>query len=155
MVETRRSLLKKLAIGAIGFWSGSKRALASYFSENSQPTKGAATFYIATNGNDSNPGTASAPFATLAKARDAVRKKVASGLTDNVRVLIRGGERSGDPAQVAPQLILGDDVQRRAVALGQRVGVAAFDVEATAASRQRVVDPRHGGHGYVCLCSLR
>jgi len=91
MVETRRSLLKKLAIGAIGFWSGSKRALASYFSENSQPTKGAATFYIATNGNDSNPGTASAPFATLAKARDAVRKKVASGLTDNVRVLIRGG----------------------------------------------------------------
>ncbi len=91
MVETRRSLLKKLAMGAIGFWSGSKRALASYFSENSNPTKGVVTFYIATNGNDSNPGTSGAPFATLAKARDAVRKKVASGLTDNVRVLIRGG----------------------------------------------------------------
>src|SRR4029077_9839461 len=60
-------------------------------SENSNPTNGAATFYIATNGKDSNPGTASAPFATLAKARDAVRKKVASGLTGNVLVLMRGG----------------------------------------------------------------
>ncbi len=51
MVETRRSLLKKLAIGAVAFWSGSKRALASYFSENSNPTGGAAAavadFYIA------------------------------------------------------------------------------------------------------------
>jgi len=91
MVETRRSLLKKLAIGAIGLWSSSKRALASYFSENPSRTNGAATFYVATNGKDSNPGTAGAPFATLAKARDAVRKKVASELTDNVLVLIRGG----------------------------------------------------------------
>ena len=91
MVETRRSLLKKLAIGAIALWSGSKRALASYFNENSNPTNGAAAFYVATNGKDSNPGTAAAPFATLTKARDAVRKKVASGLTGNVLVLIRGG----------------------------------------------------------------
>jgi hypothetical protein len=91
MVETRRSLLKKLAIGAVGFWSGSKRALASYFSENPSSTRGAADFYIAPNGIDSNPGTAAAPFATLARARDAVRKKAASGLTSDVLVLIRGG----------------------------------------------------------------
>jgi Right handed beta helix region len=91
VVETRRSLLKKLGIGAIGLWSGSKRALASYFSENSNPTRGAADFYIAPNGKDSNPGTAAAPFVTLAKARDAVRKKVASGLTGNVLVLIHAG----------------------------------------------------------------
>ena len=91
MVENRRSLLKKLGIGAIGLWAGSKRALASYFSENSTPTRGAADFYIAPNGNDSNPGTQAAPFATLAKARDAVRKKVASGLTGSVLVLIHAG----------------------------------------------------------------
>ena len=77
MVDTRRSLLKKLGIGDIGLWAGSKRALASYFSENSNPTRGAADFYIAPNGKDSNPGTQAAPFATLAKARDSVRKKVA------------------------------------------------------------------------------
>jgi Right handed beta helix region len=91
MVETRRSLLKKLGIGAIGLWAGSKRALASYFSENSNPTRGAADFYVAPNGKDSNPGTQAAPFATLAKARDAVRKRVASGLTGNVLVLIHAG----------------------------------------------------------------
>jgi len=92
MEETRRSLLKKLGIGAIGFWSGPKRALASYFSENSNTTHGRdADFYIAPDGKDSNPGTAAAPFATLAKARDSVRKKVASGLTGNILVVIRGG----------------------------------------------------------------
>jgi hypothetical protein len=91
MAETRRSLLKKLAIGTIAFWSGSKRALASYFSETSSPARDAADFYIAPHGKDSNPGTATAPFATLASARDAVRKKVASGLTGDVLVLIHGG----------------------------------------------------------------
>jgi len=95
MAETRRSLLKKFAIGAIAFWSDSKRALASYFSENSNPSAvsaaTAADFYVAANGKDSNPGTAAAPFATLAKARDAVRKRISSGLTGNVLVLISGG----------------------------------------------------------------
>ena len=42
-------------------------------------------------GNDSNPGTAAAPFATLARARDAVRRQVAGGLTHDLLVLIRGG----------------------------------------------------------------
>jgi len=92
MVETRRSLLKKLAFGAVAFWSSSRRALASYFRENSGVAAAtAADFYVAPNGRDSNPGTATAPFATPAKARAVVRKKVASGLTGNVLVLIRGG----------------------------------------------------------------
>jgi hypothetical protein len=51
----------------------------------------AADFYVAPGGKDCGPGTAATPFATLAKARDAVRKKVASGLTGNVLVVIRGG----------------------------------------------------------------
>jgi len=48
-------------------------------------------FYVAPDGDDGNPGTHRRPFATLARARDAVRKLVAAGLTHDVRVLLRGG----------------------------------------------------------------
>ena len=41
-----------------------------------------AEFYVAPNGNDANSGTAAEPFATVAKARDAVRRKAAAGLDD-------------------------------------------------------------------------
>jgi len=50
-----------------------------------------ADFYVATEGKDTNPGTAAAPFATLTRARNAAREKVAAGLTRNLLVLIRGG----------------------------------------------------------------
>jgi hypothetical protein len=50
-----------------------------------------ADFYVAPNGSDTNPGTAAAPLATVAKARDAVRRKVSAGLDHNVVVSIRGG----------------------------------------------------------------
>jgi hypothetical protein len=50
-----------------------------------------ADYVVATDGKGANPGTAAAPFATLAGARDAVRKKVAAGLTKDILVLIRGG----------------------------------------------------------------
>jgi alpha-galactosidase len=50
-----------------------------------------ADFHVAPDGRDANPGTAAAPFATLARARDAVRQKVAAGLDHDVLVLIRGG----------------------------------------------------------------
>ena len=48
-------------------------------------------FYVAPDGKDANPGAAAAPFATLARARDAVRQRVAEGLTHDLVVLIRGG----------------------------------------------------------------
>ncbi|MGW8256452.1 MAG: hypothetical protein ACWGMZ_03100, partial [Thermoguttaceae bacterium] len=48
-------------------------------------------FYVATNGKDSNPGTEQQPFATLQRARDAVRAKIQSGLKSDVLVLVRGG----------------------------------------------------------------
>ena len=51
----------------------------------------AADFYVAPGGRDSNPGTAGEPFATLVRARDAVRQKVAAGLDRDVLVRIRGG----------------------------------------------------------------
>ena len=51
----------------------------------------AAEFYVATNGQDVNPGTRSKPFATILRARNEVRKLVAKGLKSNVTVWIQGG----------------------------------------------------------------
>ena len=51
----------------------------------------AAEFHVAPEGRDTNPGTAAAPFATLARARDAVRGKIKDGLTKDIVVEIRGG----------------------------------------------------------------
>ena len=50
-----------------------------------------ADFYVSTDGDDSNPGSLEAPFATLPKARDAVRQRISAGLEGNLTVLIRGG----------------------------------------------------------------
>jgi hypothetical protein len=51
-----------------------------------------ADFYVATNGSDRKPGTWDKPFATLARARDAVRQLKAGGaLKGNITVLVRGG----------------------------------------------------------------
>jgi hypothetical protein len=52
---------------------------------------GDADFYVAPDGNDANAGTAAKPFATVAKARDAVRALVAAGLNKDVTVLVKGG----------------------------------------------------------------
>jgi len=51
----------------------------------------AADFVVAPDGNDANPGTPQKPFATMARARDAVRAKIAAGLTAPIEVQIRGG----------------------------------------------------------------
>src|SRR5580700_2534509 len=46
--------------------------------------------FVATNGNDANPGTATQPFATLDRARDYVRATKA-GATEPIEVCLRGG----------------------------------------------------------------
>jgi len=51
----------------------------------------AADFHVASNGDEANPGTKEKPFATPARAKEAVRKLVADGLKDDVRVVLRGG----------------------------------------------------------------
>jgi hypothetical protein len=51
----------------------------------------AADFYVAPDGNDASPGTKEKPFATLARARDAVRQMKKAGLAKDVTVAIRGG----------------------------------------------------------------
>ncbi len=50
-----------------------------------------ADFHVAPTGTPTSPGTKDQPFATLAQARDAVRKLVAAGLKANVTVLLHGG----------------------------------------------------------------
>jgi len=47
--------------------------------------------FVTPGGSDENPGSQDKPFATIAKARDAVRRLVAAGLTADVEVIIRQG----------------------------------------------------------------
>lgn len=81
--EFIRSGLLSAASGALG--------VSAFGQTATKALSGTADFCVAPNGKDSNPGTASAPFATLGRARDAVRKAVSAGLNRNIRVVIRGG----------------------------------------------------------------
>lgn len=47
-------------------------------------------YYVATDGDDANPGTIDAPFGTLQKARDAVRADN-DDMTEDIHVYVRGG----------------------------------------------------------------
>lgn len=49
------------------------------------------SFHVATDGNDANPGSKEKPFATLARARDAVRERIRAGQRGNLTVSVRGG----------------------------------------------------------------
>ncbi len=49
-----------------------------------------ADFFVAPNGNDSNPGTFAAPFATIARTQEAVQG-ILAGRTNSVVVMLRGG----------------------------------------------------------------
>ena len=77
------------------------------------PAGGGVTLHVAPTGSDANPGTASRPFATLERARDAVRALKRDGklAARGVTVEVRGGiyelqkpleltaEDSGSPAR--------------------------------------------------------
>jgi len=69
--------------------SGLAAALAA--SAAGEGPRAGADFYVAANGKDADPGTAAAPFATVAKARDTVREKIRQGLNKNILVQIPGG----------------------------------------------------------------
>ncbi|WP_341719386.1 RICIN domain-containing protein [Micromonospora sp. FIMYZ51] len=49
-----------------------------------------ATYYVAPGGSDTNPGTISAPFRTVQRARDAVRT-INANMTGDIYVYLRGG----------------------------------------------------------------
>ena len=64
----------------------------------------AADFYVATSGSDTNPGTFDRPFASPARARDAIRPLIAAGLRKDVSVLLRGGTYElAEPLVFGPQ----------------------------------------------------
>lgn len=57
------------------------------------------TFYVSIQaGNDSHPGSKTAPFQTIRKAQERVREVIAGGMSGDVTVLIRGGEYYLDTA---------------------------------------------------------
>jgi len=62
-----------------------------------------ATFYVATDGDDANPGTKVKPFATLAKAKEAVRDHKQRG-KKAITVLVRAGTYyQAEPLVFGPQ----------------------------------------------------
>lgn len=63
-----------------------------------------ADLYVAVDGKDNNPGTAEAPLASIARARDLLRPRLAAGMNSDVLVLIRGGTyRLQRPLVFAPE----------------------------------------------------
>ena len=61
-----------------------------FFGTNNVHAATQATYYVATNGSDTNPGTLSQPFATITKARDVIRT-INGNMTGDIYVYIRGG----------------------------------------------------------------
>jgi hypothetical protein len=55
-------------------------------------TVSAAEFWVALDGNDANPGTLAKPFATLERARDAVRQLAGRPSNSATTVFLRGGD---------------------------------------------------------------
>jgi hypothetical protein len=101
----------------------------------------AADFYIAPDGDDDNPGTKEAPFATLSRARDAVRRLAAQGLDRNVRVLLRGGVYElPEPVVFEPQ---DSGTQRHSITY------AAYPGEALVISGGTTISGWRPGAGYV------
>lgn len=67
-------------------------------------TRTTADFHVAVDGSDANPGSATAPFATLARARAAVRGRIKEGLTRDVVVEVHGGVYPVDaPLEFGPE----------------------------------------------------
>ena len=64
----------------------------------------AVDFSVAPSGSDASPGTREKPFATIAKARDAVRPLIAAGMKSPVNVYLREGTyRLNEPLAFGPQ----------------------------------------------------
>lgn len=68
----------------------SNRPLSQHPAMTSTSTAGSA-FHVSLAGDDAAAGTSLAPFKTIGRAREEVRKKVAAGLREPVRVVLRGG----------------------------------------------------------------
>lgn len=73
--------------------SGTAATSAAAASAGPTPIPGMETsYYVSVKGDDKNPGTLELPFATVARARDAVREAFPEKMTGNIIVYIRGGD---------------------------------------------------------------
>lgn len=72
-------------------WSGFVIWLASLVAVIGAMDLRAGTFFVSPNGNDLNPGTRSQPFASVERARDAVREAKLRRPAQNFTVFLRGG----------------------------------------------------------------
>ncbi len=97
----RKRSLRRFAPFALG----RKRALLACAILCLATVVSAADYYVAPNGNDAHPGTADRPFATLARARDAIRERKQQGPLDGpVCVHVAGGEyRLVEPLVLGPR----------------------------------------------------
>jgi parallel beta-helix repeat protein len=95
---TRRDFIKKSSVAASALGMGSA---AELWATSGDTTPAKATFYVATNGNDTwsgkladrNSAGTDGPFATLYRARDAVRElKGKQAPAHAVTVMVRGGK---------------------------------------------------------------
>jgi len=60
--------------------------------------------YVAPDGKDGNSGTLTSPFASLSRARAAAREMIASGLKEEVKIILRGGTYELDePISLGPE----------------------------------------------------
>ncbi len=109
----------------------------------SQPTLGRITYYVATTGNDTNPGTSTAPFRTINKAAQVA-------IAGDV-VTIRNGTYRGRSSCATPA----HPVSRSC--FKPRTGAASYSrAAATPSSRPRglAASGRRGGQFYVTLKGL-
>jgi hypothetical protein len=82
LFRTRRALSSLLALTLFALFLGGSAQSATAAPQ--------ATYYVSPSGNDSNPGTITAPFRTVQRARDVVRT-VSSSMTGDIQVYLRSG----------------------------------------------------------------
>lgn len=110
------------------------------------PRAAAGDLFVAPDGSDTNPGTREQPFATIVKARDAVRERIAAGLQSDVNVYLRAGVyRLAEPLTFGPE-DSGDE--RHAVTYAAQPG------ETVVVSGGRPITGWKRGAGQVWVASL-
>ncbi len=96
---------------------------------------------VASNGHDGNPGTPEAPLASLGRARDLVRQRIAAGLKADLVVLLRGGTHRVEQPLVFNPEDSGTE--------GHRITYAAWPGERVVLSGARAITGWRRGSGPV------
>ena len=115
----------------------------------------AETFFVSTNGNDANPGSFAQPFATPAKARDAIRAAKKKGAVGPFAVELRGGVYAlaetlsftpEDSGSAAAPVVWRSYTNEKALVSGGRIvtGIAETSVNGRRCWKTVITDVRDG-----------